>query len=101
MSDNGALRTAVVVAKDTVTGQLLEGIVSTANGTTGQTNQPLTYPSCGSALSADQTANALPPAPMPCTGTVQVLFYGVAAFQDFANAATLSIEKSTLRPAHP
>jgi len=88
MRQAGDPRTAVVNASDSVSGQLLGGIVVlqsiTGSLTTGSTGQSISYPSCGPAVS-NRHFNR-PMEPVPCAGTVRVPFYPDTAYQDMPGA---------------
>jgi hypothetical protein len=88
VTNNADPRTVVVAASDSVTGQLLNGTVfvhTPSSQVSGQTGQPLTYPSCGSIPQDNQfIASGLVSGsgPVPCTGFVKVPGYPDASFED-------------------
>jgi hypothetical protein len=85
LTNGGDPRTALVTAIDTATGQMLGGTVfmnsPAGSSVSGPTGQPLTYPSCGPALSRYRMTDR-PVDLVPCLGTVRVPFYPEVAYQD-------------------
>jgi hypothetical protein len=86
-------RTAVVSVSDTLSGQQVNGTVM-LNTTSGATNQPISYQSCGPFGAVFVSP---PPPPVPCLGTVHVPYYPDVRFQDMPG----TLETVAIKPLNP